>query len=53
MATRAFSVVIIGFGVAICAVTLARGGGPASIGLLMGIVFIAIGAGRLYIATRP
>jgi hypothetical protein len=52
LATRAFSVVILGFGVAIVVVTLARGGGPTSFGLLIGVVFLALGAGRLYLALR-
>ena len=32
--------------------TLANGGGPASVGFLMGIAFLAVGAGRLWIASR-
>ena len=52
MATRAFSVVIIGFGLAILAVTLAEGGGPASTGVLLGVLFTALGAGRLYLSLR-
>lgn len=52
LATRAFAVLIAGFGVAIVVVTLARGGGPASFGFLIGLVFAALGAGRLYLALR-
>lgn len=52
LATRAFSVTIIGFGIAIVAITLARGGGPASTGIVLGVLFIALGAGRLYLAMR-
>jgi hypothetical protein len=52
LATRAFAVTIIGIGVAICVLTLARGGGPTSLGLLMGLVFVGIGSGRLYLALR-
>jgi multisubunit Na+/H+ antiporter MnhB subunit len=52
LATRAFSVLIIGFGVAIVAITLANGGGALSFGLLIGLVFCAMGVGRLYLATR-
>jgi len=33
-------------------VTLLNGGGPASVGVLMGLAFVAVGAGRLWIATR-
>lgn len=52
LATRFFSVVIIGFGVAIVAVTLANGGGATSFGILIGLVFVAMGCGRLYLAVR-
>lgn len=52
MATRVFSVLIVGFGVVIVAVTLAGGGGPASFGVLIGLLFTALGAGRLYLALR-
>ena len=50
--TRLFSVVIIGFGVAILVVTLANGGGPADAGFWLGLLFTAIGVARLYIAVR-
>ena len=50
--TRIFSVVIIGFGVAILVVTLINGGGLASAGLWLGLLFTAIGVARLYIALR-
>jgi len=52
LATRIFSVAIIGFGIAIVAVTLANGGGVASIGFLFGVLFTALGAARLYLTTR-
>jgi len=50
--TRVFAVVIIGFGIAIVAVTLANGGGVTSFGLLIGLVFTALGAARLYLSLR-
>jgi hypothetical protein len=49
---RAFSIVFIALGVVILAATLAAGGGPLSVGTLLGAIFVAIGAGRLWIATR-
>lgn len=52
LATRAFAVVIIGFGLAIVAVTLVNGGGPLSFGFLIGLAFTAMGCGRLYLALR-
>ena len=50
--TRLFAVIILGFGLTILIVTLANGGGPLSIGFLLGLVFTGLGAGRLYLATR-
>ena len=52
IATRAFAVMIIGFGIAIVVITLAEGGGPLSTGLLLGLMFTALGAGRLYLSLR-
>jgi hypothetical protein len=52
LAIRIFSVTIIGFGLAILVVTVARGGGPTAVGILFGLVFIAMGAGRLYLSLR-
>jgi hypothetical protein len=50
--TRLFAVVIVGFGVAIVVVTIANGGGPASFGFLIGLLFTALGLGRLYLSLR-
>ena len=52
LAVRIFSVTIIGFGLAMVVVTLARGGGPTALGVLFGIIFTGIGAGRLYVSLR-
>lgn len=52
IATRLFAATIIAFGLAILAVTLANGGGPASTGTVLGVLFLALGAGRLYLALR-
>jgi hypothetical protein len=49
---RALSLVMLGLGLAIIAVTLAGGGGPLSLGVLLGIAFLAVGAGRLWLASR-
>lgn len=48
--SRLFSAIILGFGLAILIVTLANGGGPLSVGVLLGLVFTALGAGRLYLS---
>jgi hypothetical protein len=49
---RLFSFLFLGLGIVLLATTLAAGGGPASIGFLMGIAFLAVGAGRLWLSTR-
>jgi hypothetical protein len=49
---RVFSLVFIAIGLVLLALTLAAGGGPLSLGVLMGLVFVAIGAGRLWVSSR-
>lgn len=49
---RAFSLAFLALGLAILATTLANGGGALSVGVLMGVVFVAVGAGRLWVASR-
>lgn len=51
-ATRIFSLVFALIGVLLLVVTLANGGGPASIGFIMGILFVVVGIGRLWIARK-
>lgn len=51
-AIRAFSLVFVVVGLLLLIVTLANGGGPASIGFLMGILFVAVGVGRYWIASK-
>jgi hypothetical protein len=51
-AVRGFSLAFVLIGLVVLAVTLANGGGPASVGVLMGLAFVAVGIGRLWIATR-
>jgi multisubunit Na+/H+ antiporter MnhB subunit len=50
--TRLFALIILGFGLAIVVVTLVHGGGPLSAGVLLGVLFTLLGAGRLYISLR-
>ncbi|HKH23386.1 MAG TPA: hypothetical protein VKA88_07170 [Solirubrobacterales bacterium] len=52
LAVRIFSVTIIGFGALMLVLTLARGGGPLAVGVLFGLLFIALGSGRLYLSMR-
>jgi len=49
---RTFSLVLLILGTAIFASTLIGGGGPGSVGFLLGIAFIAVGAGRLWLSAR-
>jgi hypothetical protein len=51
-AVRAFSAVFVAIGLLVLVVTLANGGGPASLGFLMGIAFLFVGVGRLWIGSR-
>lgn len=51
-AVRAFSLVFVAVGLLVLVVTLANGGGPASVGFLMGVAFLVVGIGRLWIGAR-
>jgi hypothetical protein len=44
------STVLVVIGVALVVSTVTRGGGPLAIGVLIGLLFVAAGAGRLYLA---
>jgi hypothetical protein len=48
-AVAAFAVIFIGLGTAMLVLTAARGGGA---GFLFGALFVALGAGRLYMLRR-
>ncbi|HEX8051056.1 MAG TPA: hypothetical protein VF504_06270 [Solirubrobacterales bacterium] len=51
-AVRAFSLTFAAIGLAVLVVTLANGGGPASLGFLLGLAFLGIGLGRLWMGAR-
>ncbi len=51
-ATKVLSIAIVVIGVALIVRTLAAGGGVAATGLLLGVLFVAVGVGRLWIARR-
>jgi hypothetical protein len=51
-ATRILSVLLVLVGIALVVRTLAAGGGPAARGILLGVLFVAAGAGRLWVSTR-
>ena len=50
--TRALGLAVCLLGVAMTATALARGGGPFALGVLVGVAFTLLGAGRFYLATR-
>ncbi len=51
-AVRAFSAVFVVIGLLVLVVTLANGGGPASVGVLLGVAFVLVGALRLWVTGR-
>jgi hypothetical protein len=51
-AIRGFSLAFAVVGVLLLVVTLVNGGGPISIGFLLGILFVVVGVGRYWIASR-
>jgi hypothetical protein len=51
-AVRAFSLAFLAIGLVVLVVTLVNGGGPASVGFLLGIAFLLVGAGRLWLGAR-
>lgn len=51
-AVRGFSLVFMVVGLVLLAVTLADGGGPLSVGFLIGVAFVGVGAGRLWVGER-
>jgi hypothetical protein len=48
--TTLLSATMIALGVAILAVTLSHGGG--SVGIVLGLMFVGVGAGRLYLLRK-
>ena len=52
IATLLMSAAMAILGVAILSVTLSNGGGPLTLGFVLGLLFVAAGAGRFYITWR-
>ncbi len=50
--TRVMSVILIVLGIVLVIRTISAGGGPAAAGVLLGILFVLAGAGRLYLQYR-
>ena len=51
-ATRLLSALLVIIGVVMVVSTIARGGGPLASGVILGVLFTAAGALRLYATTR-
>lgn len=51
-AARVLSWLIVALGVTMLVSTIARGGGPLAAGVLFGLLFVAAGAGRLWVERR-
>jgi uncharacterized membrane protein HdeD (DUF308 family) len=50
--TRVMSVLMVVVGIALLVRTIAAGGGAIASGVLLGVLFILAGVGRLYLQTR-
>lgn len=49
-ATRVTSLALVVLGILLVVSTLARGGGPLAVGLLLGVLLAGAGAARLYLS---
>lgn len=49
---RVLGALVCAVGVAMVVATLVRGGGPLALGLIVGVLFAAVGAARIWLA-RP
>lgn len=49
---RAFSLVYVVIGAVILVMTVIRGGGPISVGFLIGAAFIGLGLGRYFVQRK-
>lgn len=51
-ATRVLATITILLGVALVVRTVASGGGPLALGIVLGVLFVVVGVGRLYLLSR-
>ena len=51
-ATLLLSTAMVAVGVVMLVRTLTAGGGPLALGTVLGVLFVAAGAGRLYVTWR-
>jgi hypothetical protein len=49
---RLMSLIFVALGLVLLISTLANGGGPFAVGVLLGVAFLVVGAGRLWIAMH-
>jgi hypothetical protein len=52
MRTHVLPALMVLIGIALIVRTLAAGGGAVAIGVVFGVLFVAAGAGRLYLEAR-
>ena len=50
--TRVLGALVCALGLGIIVSTIARGGGPLALGVILGVGFVVFGAGRLYLASE-
>jgi hypothetical protein len=50
--TRLLSLAMLALGLAMIVRAISAGGGPFAVGVIFGVLFIAAGAGRLWVAAR-
>jgi hypothetical protein len=50
--TRIMSAVIVVVGLALIVSAIARGGGPLAYGVVLGLLFVAVGAGRFWLEGK-
>ena len=50
--TLVLSALMVIIGVAMIVQAIAGGGGPLAVGVVLGLLFVAAGAGRLYVERR-
>jgi hypothetical protein len=51
-ATQVLSFALVLIGLAMLVSTIARGGGPLALGVVLGVLFTALGAGRFILARH-
>lgn len=51
--TRVLGTAVCLLGIAMAVTAIARGAGPLSIGVVVGVAFALLGAGRAYLAAAP